>query len=173
MAKITFKTALVLAFVMVMLTLSIRVAYAYFTDYDHMLGAASLHLSGESEIEEEVKDTEKTVSIKNTGKEGKSASVVVKLLIYGPKEMTVTLADSDDWTPVETADGVYIYYYNHVLAPQESTSNVVASVADIPKEADLKDFEVIVLQESQLFTVDDEGFVEAPDGWADFPKIKA
>jgi hypothetical protein len=60
-----------------------------------------------------------------------------------------------------------------VLAPGESTSKIVASIANIDKDdAANSDVEIIVLQESQLFSVDEDGYV-VPESWTDFPKIKA
>lgn len=172
MRRLNIRSGIALIAMITVIACSTVAAYAYFTDYDHLLGAAKLSLSGETEIEEEVTDTEKTVSVKNTGEEGKNASVVVKLLIYGPDGMKVTLSDSSDWTAFNTEKGVYGYYYNHVLAPGESTSKVVASVADIPAGADMTDFQIIVLQESSTAVYDEDGKIAAPDGWDGFPEIR-
>ena len=173
MKKMNLKSGFLALSLVLVIALSVGVTFAYFTDYDQLAGSAKLNLSNETEIEEEVTDTSKTISIQNTGKEGENASCVAKLLIYGPEGMTVAPDAPDDWTPLEAKDGVFMYYYNKVLAPGESTSKVVAKVDDIPKDADMKDFEIIVLQESETFSVDDDGFVVAPEGWTDFPKIKA
>ena len=109
MKRLNLRSGIALIAIIAVLACSTVAAYAYFTDYDHMLGAAKVILSGQTDIEEEVTDTEKTVSVKNTGEEGKNADVVVKLMIYGPDGMKVTLSDSADWTRFDTEEGVYGY----------------------------------------------------------------
>ena len=173
MKKNNLRSAFLLLSLILVAAVSVGAAFAYFTDYDQLMGSAKLALSNKSEVEENVQGTRKTISIKNTGTEGKNSSCVAKVLIYGPEGMTVTPDKAEDWTKLDTEDGVFEYYYNGVLAPGESTSNIVADVANVPESADMADFEVIVLQESETFAVDDDGYVVAPDGWTDFPRIQA
>lgn len=173
MKKFSLKSGFTALTLLMVLVISVGISFAYFTDYDHQLGKAKISLSGQTELEEEFKDTKKIVSIKNTGVEGENADCVVKLLIYGPEKMEVSLGTPEDWTPIEMEDGAYGYYYNKVLAPGESTSKVTANIANIPKDVDMSDFEIIVLQESKTFEIGDDGNVIAPDGWTGFPTIKA
>lgn len=173
MKKINFKSSFLLVSLLLVIALSVGAAYAYFSDYDQLVGKAKVTLSGQSEIEETPEDNKKTIAIKNTGVEGKNSSCIAKVLIYGPDGMTVTPDAPEDWTQIQTEDGVFAYYYNGVLAPGESTSKIVASIANIDKDdAANSDVEIIVLQESQLFSVDEDGYV-VPESWTDFPKIKA
>ena len=166
------KSGFLLLSLVLVAAISVGVSFAYFTDYDQHKGQAKLNLSHMTEVDEHVDGTQKTISIKNTGVEGENASCVVKVLIYGPEGMSVELKEANDWTKLDTDDG-FVYYYNHVLAPGKSTSEIVAEVKDVPQEENLEGFEVIVLQESKIFTIDEDGYVIAPDDWDDFPEIKA
>lgn len=172
MKNFKIKSSSLIISLILILAVSVGVTYAYFTDYDQLAGAATLSLNGATEVEEEVQDLTKTISIENRGEEGKNASCVVKLLIYGPEGMTVSLDNASDWTKLETEEGVYEYYYNHILAPGKTTSNVVASIEDVPADADMADLEIIVLHESKAVVFDEDGKVIAPQGWVDFPEIK-
>ena len=160
------KLKLIIAVLAVILALSASsgVALAYFSDYEPALGEKTLTLGDETQIEEEVTDTEKTVKIVNTG----DTAVVVRVVIYGPDGMKIT-ADSH-WKK----NGDY-YYYDQVLAPGESTTTIKASVADIPASADMSAFEIIVNHESAIATyknVDGKNVVQSPAGW-DLPTIVA
>ena len=169
MKKISRKSLFILLAVLMILGISVGATFAYFTDYDILRGSAALNMNNSKEIVEEVTSTTKTVSIKSSDD---SADSVVRLLIYGPDGMKKPEAPSD-WSKFDYGDGSYAYYYTKVLKAGQSTSNVVASVADIPKTADLAEFEIIVLQESKIAEVGDDGYIVAPDGWNGFPRIKA
>ena len=150
---------LIIAVLAVILALSASsgVALAYFSDYEPALGERTLLLNDETQIEEEVTDTEKTIKIVNTGK----SAVVVRVAIYGPEGMKVE-ADSH-WKK----SGDY-YYYDQVLAPGESTTSIKASIADIPVTADMEEFEIIVNHESAIATyqyIDGKNVVQNPPGW--------
>ena len=170
MKKISNKSLFILLAVLMILGISVGATFAYFTDYDILRGSAALNMKNSKEIVEDVTDTTKTVSIKSSDD---SADSVVRLLIYGPDGMKVTPDTPSDWAKFDYGDGSHAYYYTKVMKAGESTSNVVASVADIPKTADLLDFQIIVLQESAIAEVGDDGYIVAPDGWNGFPRIKA
>ena len=170
MKKISRKSLFILLAVLMILGISVGATFAYFTDYDILRGSAALNMNNSKEIVEEVTSTTKTVSIKSSDD---SADSVVRLLIYGPDGMKVTPEAPSDWSKFDYGDGSYAYYYTKVLKAGQSTSNVVASVADIPKTADLAEFEIIVLQESMIAETGDDGYIVAPDGWDGFPRIKA
>ncbi|MBQ6622304.1 MAG: hypothetical protein IJH75_05675 [Mogibacterium sp.] len=160
---------LVLLAVLLLLLVPLGLTRAYFSDYEEQIGEARINLKGETVIEEEVQEMEKTITIVNTGEPGKSASVVVRVRIFGPDEMTVpTVGDgwvlSGDW-----------YYYKHVLAPGEETTSITASVKDVPVTLELSDMDIIVVQESAPAVYDVNNVVIAPEGWAadEFPEIHA
>ena len=164
-------TVMVLIAALLVVGASIGLTAAYFSDYEDQLGVAKLNLSGETTIEEEVTDTEKTIVIKNTGVEGQSANVVVRIQIFGPDGMTIPEGSiGSGWVK-----GGDYYYYNKVLAPGEETTSITASVKDLPVDVDLSDFDIIVVQESATAVYDENNVVKCPAGWSagDFPKIKA
>lgn len=155
----------ILAVALVLLT-SIGVTVAYFSDYETAMGELTLHLSGETEITEEVTDTQKDVRIANTGEFG-DASVVVRVMILGPDGMTVTIKDNH-WHK----NGDY-YYYDKVLAPGEETGSIIADIKNIPVTADMEAFDIIVNHESAIAAYDENNIVKKPDAWDYIPTIKA
>lgn len=155
----------ILAVALVLLT-SIGVTVAYFSDYEAAMGEVTLHLSGETQIDEEVTDTQKVIRIVNTGEAG-DANVVVRVAIYGPDGMKVTINDNH-WKK----NGEY-YYYDKVLAPGEMTGTITADITNIPVTADMEAFDIIVNHESAIAAYDENNTVIKPAGWDYIPTIKA
>ena len=136
---------------------------AYFSDYEIAHGDVILQLGDQTEINEEVYEGNKTISIKNTGE----ATSVVRVAVFGGELMTVTAAS--DWEQ----HGDY-YYYKKVLAPGESTSQIKAELKDLTKEqveALGDDFDVVVTHESALAVYDENNKVIKPDAWDYLPDI--
>ena len=105
MKKIMNKKSILLAVSMALvLSLSVGVAFAYFSDYTEAKGGAVLSLGGKTEIKEDVNENQKTVTIKNTGE----TNIVVRVMIVGPTQMTIE--PSDGWEQ----NGDY-YYYNKIV----------------------------------------------------------
>lgn len=130
------KILLVIAAVLV-LSLSVGFASAYFSDHETANGFATIKLGGQSEIIEDWPDGDKSVSIKNIGE----TEIVVRVAIYGPDDMDISA--TGNWVPYKG-----YYYYNGVLQPGESTpvKTLIASVKDITD--DLGDnFDIVVMQE--------------------------
>ena len=165
--KLTRKKKLIAAAAVVLaLIASTGLTVAYFSDYEAAMGEVILHMSGETQITEEVTDTSKEIAIVNTGKEG-DANVVVRVSIYGPDGMDVDY-DKNDWEK----RGDY-YYYKGILKPTQQTSKITASVADIPVTADLSQFDIIVTHESAIAAYNENNKVKTPDGWDYIPDISA
>lgn len=162
------KKITIIAVVAVVLTLfaSVGVTLAFFSDYETALGEVKVHLNGQTTIQEEVTDTEKVISIFNDSTDP-GANVVVRVIAYGPDGMTVTPADGH-WIK----NGDY-YYYDQVLKPGEHTSNLTASVKDIPVSENMPAFDIVVNHESAIATYDENNNVQKPDGWNFIPTIKA
>ena len=165
MKKLRNKKFALICAVVLTLMVSSGVTLAYFSDYETALGEAKINLSDRTEIHEEVTDKEKKISIKNTGTE-EFADVVVRVAIYGPDEMKVTLGDG--WTE----NGGY-YYYDQILKPGDESSQITANIEDIPKTIDLSELEIIVVHESAPVTYDSQGNVQKPEGWDYIPSITA
>ena len=90
------------------MTVSIGLAVAYFTDYEDARGGAILHLTGQTELTEDVDDTGKTISISNVGE----ADMVVRVMIIGDSDHMGEVTLGSDWSGPD-ADGWY--YYDKVL----------------------------------------------------------
>ena len=118
------------------------ISSAYFSDYETAAGQAGIHLSGQTQIEESWSETEKVVSIQNTGK----VDVVVRAGVFAPEKIsTITLETSGDW---KQGEDEHFWYYQHVLKPGESTSKITVSVKDNSSvDIDYRDFDIVVVQE--------------------------
>lgn len=142
---------------------------AYFSDYETALGDVELHLNGKTEIEEKLIENGKVISVANTG----NSEVVVRVAVYGPDDIEITLAKEDDW--FKSNDGYY--YYKKVLAPGESISDITALLKLTEDEAAVigNQFDVVVVHESALAVYEfdeetDQNKVIAPENW-DLPEI--
>ena len=152
------------------------ITLAYFSDYEPAAGEAVLGLSGHTVIDEKVTDTEKTIKIHSP--ENNTADVVVRIAIYGPDELTDGDKENGDislgkgW--IKSKNSEY-YYYDKLLAPGESTTEIVASIKGLPLTVELSDVEIIVQHETAVAVYKDDNTVKCPDGWESsvFPTIKA
>lgn len=125
---------------------SVKGAMAYFTTYVTAQGGYELTLGDEGQIEEDVKDMTKIVSIKNTGTQPEY--VRVKVFYGSATGVTVTYEAGDGWTK---GDDDY-WYYDKVLAVGESTS--VLNVKITADETVTPEFNVVVVQECTSVNAD-------------------
>ncbi|MBQ9708339.1 MAG: hypothetical protein IJV66_04045 [Firmicutes bacterium] len=117
------------------------ISSAYFSDYETAAGQAGIHLSGQTQIEEKWQGTEKVVWIQNTGK----VDVVVRAGVFAPEKIsTITLETPGDWKQGEDKN---FWYYQHVLKPGDSTSEIKVSVSVKDVDIDYRDFDIVVVQE--------------------------
>ena len=167
------KILLVIAAVLV-LSLSVGFASAYFSDHEATQGSATIQLGGQSDIVENFDtDGTKHIKIKNTGDATKGdTEVVVRVAIYGPEGMKVTVGSN--WTDKTKIDGYY--YYNEILQPSKKTTTDLAAKVTVPEGMDLGDnFDIVVMQESAQPTytyVNGRNKVVSPAGW-NLPDIYA
>ena len=160
MKKISIKSLITLLAAVLVVTASIGIGFAYFSDYDMGRGIATLHLSGTTTIDEGNSDTEKQIVITNTGDK---ASVVVRCGVFGPDKMELNVPDT--WK----AGGDGFYYYTSVLAPGESTSGVItAKIPDLTEKEiqELGDtLNITVVHESAAVVYNEDDTVSLPDNW--------
>ena len=154
---------LVIAMVLV-LSLTVGLTLAYFSDYTEAKGGAKLALGNKTEITEDVTKDSKTVYVTNTGE----TNVVVRVMIVGPTGMKVTAEGK--WEP----HGDY-YYYNEILKPGDTTKGTLfANTKDYPVGTDLGDeYQIVVVHESAQPTYDGNNNVEKPEGWDYIPAMTA
>lgn len=143
---------------------SVGGALAYFSDYDHAIGQATLHMNGETRIDEGSSDSEKNIVIENTG----DAAVVVRVAVYGPDQMQIP----DSVTGWEKQGD--FYYYQDILQPGEKTADAINASIELTdrEKAEFGDsFSISVVHESALVVFDDNGQVQKPSGWDYIPTI--
>lgn len=121
--------------------LTIESSMAYFTTYTESGGSQIVSLGTKTEIEETVSEKTKHVVVKNAD-DGNECFVRVK--VFSGSYVTCTPAGTN-WT-YNSADGYW--YYDEVVAPGGRTEALNVSIAiDKAKEDEIKDFNVVVVQE--------------------------
>ena len=161
------RIAVLLAAVL-MLTASIGLTVAYFTDYYQASGNAKLSLTTDTQIFEGTSDTEKNVYVKNTGE----TNMMVRVKFFGPEQMVVD-TEVNGWT--YDADGWF--YYNTPLEPGAETADKInakivikaegMSDEDVAKKiAELGDtLQIAVVHEAVIEAYDDNGKLILPADW--------
>lgn len=155
MKKFKNKKVLTIAAIFLVLAVSVGLAGAFFSDYDHALGQATFSLGGNTVIEEQVQDLEKTITIHNKG----DGEVYVRVSVYGPDGMDVR--PGEGWS-----GGNGVWYYQDVLPAGGDTTSIVASVKDLPVTVDLSEFDIIVTHVSVPVVYDADGNADYDASWA-------
>jgi hypothetical protein len=100
-------------------------------------------------VEETVVNWVKYITITN---EGDGQSVYVRATAFAGSQYLLTYSDgSGSWTP--GSDGYY--YYQDILAPGESSEQLLVRIDNIPEDA--VDFNVVVVYESTPVLYDADG----------------
>lgn len=132
-------------------------AYAYFTSHTQAAGSHPIELGYSSEINEDIVDGNKDITMVNTG----DTEIMVRIqLFYGtgvnnnvkitvPGENTV---ENSGWS--QEADGVWVY--EHVLQPGESTHSLWVDV-EADEGTDLSNFDVTVIGQTSPIYYDENG----------------
>jgi len=139
------------------LSLSMGLTFAYFSDFEAAKGGAQLTLGSQTHIDEEVSDKGKTIVIQNTG----TTDVVVRVGVYGPSTMSVTDVSGDKWE-YDAATG--FWYYTEVIEVDGESSPLKAEIK-APK-GQIDNFDVVVVQECAQVVYDKDGNIKVPEGWA-------
>lgn len=132
--------------------LTIGGASAYFTTYVSAGGSQIVHLGAQTEINEDVSDMTKHISVTNTSQ---TEECFVRVKIFYGSQLTVTCTDQSEsgslWNYSE-ADGYW--YYAQPLAAGAETAVLDAKI-DIPEGFDKSEFNVVVVQECTPVIYDD------------------
>ncbi len=124
-------------------SVSVQSAMAYFTTYVKAEGGYEITLGDETEIEEDVKDMTKSISIKNTGE----TDCYVRVKVFCGSQLNISYSGAVDGSGNQywTLDDDGYWYYKDILKVGES-SEVLNAKIELPE--DYKDtFNVIVVQE--------------------------
>lgn len=159
MKTVTRKTILLVITLVLVLSVSVGLTLAYFSDYEQAQGEKVLNLGAQTEIDEDVTDNSKAVVIRNTG----DTVVLVRVGIYGPDGMKIDPLDESLWK--KGTDG--FYYYATALNPGDATKEkaLVATVKDIPLDKAGPEFDIVVVHETVQLAYDKDGNAIVPEGW--------
>ena len=143
---------------------TIGLTAAYFSDVDPYIGEAKLILKGKTEIHEGDKDTEKNIQVENVGE----VPVFVRVQLFGPDQLEITV-DNKTW--IKGDDGYY--YYCKILQPKPDEPNItpantlVGKVTLSEKEAaEMGDsFTVTAVQECSTIIYDENNVAQPMLGW--------
>lgn len=162
--KITKKTICLAAALVLLGSLTVGTALAYFTTYTQAEGGIVLDLGFTETIpEENVVNGAKQVTIKNTG--DYECYVRMKALVGDSYTISYTEPGAEGkWTP--GAEG--FYYYSDILAPKTGESSRIDVNISFPEVKDGKApaFNVIIIQECTPVLYDNEG-----NPYADWTKV--
>ena len=142
-----------LAAVLILAMISIPGTLAYFSDYDQASGSAQVNLTWQTELQEQVKDNNKHIQVKNVGE----TDVIVRAQIFAGDFVTVKDTEGN-WT--KAGDW---WYYNGILKKGEVTTELFAEVKADKSATD--DFNIVVVQESSRAVYESNAKLAAPDGW--------
>ena len=107
MKKINKKIIITALSLVLLLTASVGLTAAYFTDYEAAKGGAVLSLSGQTQLEEPMNGNDKTIVIKNVGE----TDMIVRVQVIGDSSR-LSFDAGDGWVKSES-DGWY--YYSFIL----------------------------------------------------------
>lgn len=130
-------------------------AAAYFTTYVSAGGSRIVHMGAETEIEEEVVQMVKHVSITNTSQ---TNACFVRVKVFHGAQISVVCTDgseSGDLWEYSEADGYW--YYGPILEAGESSGILDVKIGDLPEDFDRDSFNVVVVQECTPVVYDEAG----------------
>ena len=149
-----YKIVLAVLAVVMILSLSVQGAMAYFTTYVRVKGTIPLNLHEKTTITEEVVEGEKIVTISNTG----TVPVYVRAKAIAPS--TVTLKYNTDSNPDWTDGGDGWWYYGPMLMGGSEENPTQASPLHIkiemPENSEQTEINVVVLYEA-THSIDNNG----------------
>ena len=154
MKTVSRKSLLVIAIALV-LSLSVGMTFAYFSDHTAAAGAGPVNLGGSTEIVEPVvTDTGKEIQIVNTG----DTDVIVRTKVIGPDG---TQASGSGWKYDEATD---YFYYTRVLKVGETSSKLKASFSG--SKIEVEQFDVLVVNDCVMVTYNADNTIAIPSDWA-------
>lgn len=144
------KILLVVALTLV-LSLTVGLTLAYFSDYTEAKGGKTVTLGGRTEIHETPHENSKDITIENTGE----TDVMVRVAVYGPSK--IEYEDVEGWT--DGKDGYW--YYDYVLPVGKTTEATLTAKWTVPKDQ-AGDYNVVITQESEMVVYNSTGGIETP-----------
>ena len=166
MKTVNKKSLLVIAIALV-LSLSVGLTMAYFSDYSAARGGKGIALGGKTKLNDTYDNDSKTVVIENIG----DTDVIVRVAVYAPivKETQTATVSGDNWEIRGEGDNAH-WYYTKVLTPRgtagSKTEALTVDTRYLKSDADLGDVaQIIVTHESAQAVQDANGNIATPKGW--------
>jgi hypothetical protein len=140
--------------------LTVKPAMAYFTDYATASGTVEISVKDPpTDITERVSDWTKRITIQNTG----DVDCFIRVAAIAPEDYILSADSAGSLSEGWSAQSDGYYYYNHPVAPGESTSELNLKITGqeaiendeqgyLPSE-----FNVIILQESAKVLYQEDG----------------
>ena len=144
---------------------TIGLTAAYFSDIDPYIGDAKLTLKGKTIIRENPEEKKKNIQIENVGE----VPVFVRVQLFGPADLLTVTVDNKTW--IKGDDGYYYYCRILQAKPDEPyitpKDTLVGTVSVTPKQAaELGDsFTVTAVQECSTIIYDDNNEAQPMLGW--------
>lgn len=163
MKAVNKKSLLVIAIALV-LSLSVGLTLAYFSDYNAAKGGTGIALGGKTVLHDDYDSDSKTVSIENTG----DVDVIARVAVYAPvvNDQTVKVSGTN-WEKVGEGDSAY-WYYTKVIPAGKSSETLTVDTTYLKSNADLGDVaQIIVTHESVQAVKNASGKYVVPSDWTD------
>lgn len=131
------------------ISLSVGSAMAYFTTYAEAEGGYTVSIGSSTRTKEEFSNWTKHVQVENTG----DTECYVRVKAFAGNQFQLSYSgEAGAWSQGD--DGYW--YYNQILQPGETTSELLIKIENIPEE--FKDsFNVVVVQECTKVLYDENG----------------
>lgn len=160
------KASLITAAVTLTAALSVGSALAYFTTYCTAEGSYTMQMGfPDTEIEEDVDENGKHISIVNTGE----YDTFVRVKVFAPSFANLTFEPGEGWE--KSSEDEY-WYYTAPISPEAETS-VLTAKYEWPKDTDPSEevdtrpesFDIIVVYEYVPVLYDEEGNPDMTESW--------
>lgn len=152
MKKVNKNIVLSLIALVLISSLGLNKALAYFTTHTSATGGYTMNLGfTDTRIDEEVDHDGKHVVIENVG----DYDCFVRVKVFGADSLQLKYQLGNHWQ--ENEDGYF--YYNQALASKEKTTelNVKYTLPEVKDENKDKDYNIVVIQEFTPVVYDDSG----------------
>lgn len=157
----TAPAALALTAMLIIAAVSMPLTLAYFSDYARAEGSKDIQLAWQTELKESVKNNDKHITIDNKGE----TPVIVRVQVFANADLLESIGPTTEGKWAEGSDGWW-YYMSILKAGQAmpESDELFVNVKGAESLAD-KDFNIVVIHESQRAVYENNTTLKAPAGW--------
>ena len=135
--------------------LTLEHAAAYFTTYVSAGGSQIVHLGSQTELNEDVSDMTKHITVTNTSQ---ISDCFVRVKVFYGGDLAISYQDKSEsgnlWRYSKEDE---YWYYSPILPAGESTEVLDVKIGDLPEDFDRDSFNVVVIQECTPVIYDETG----------------